>query len=79
MTKTEKHQEAFKRWQELAYRNCETDFRVNDLLEEIAGEKYCDYEELDNPIVEIINRLDDQELNDFLHGCEIIDREDKEA
>lgn len=79
MTKTEKHQEAFKRWQELAYRNCETDFRVNDLLEEIAGEKYSDYEELDNPIVEIINRLDDQELNDFLHGCEIIDREDKEA
>lgn len=79
MTKTEKHQEALKRWQELADRNCETDFKVNDLLEKIAGEKYSDYEELDNPIVEIINRLDDQELNDFLYGCEIIDREDKEA
>ena len=42
MTQTTKHQRAFERWQELAYRNCETDFRVNDLLEQIAGDKYND-------------------------------------
>lgn len=79
MTQTTKHQRAFERWQELAYRNCETDFRVNDLLEQIAGDKYNDYDELDNPIVEIINRLDEDELDSFLCGCYVIDRDDKES
>lgn len=73
MTKTEK---AMERWSELAFRNCSTDMQVNDLLERIAGDKYNDYDELDNPIWEIINRLDNEELDTFLIGCKLIDDND---
>lgn len=68
---------ALNRWQELAFRNCSTDILVNDLLQRIAGEKYDDYEELDNPIVTIIYRLTTDELIDFLSGCKHIDYSDR--
>lgn len=68
---------AFEQWQELAYRNCSTDIMVNDLLERIAGEKYSDYADLDDPIVTILNRLNIEELCDFISGCRTIDRADR--
>lgn len=71
---TEKKTRALERWQELAFRNCETDWAVNSLLEDIAGEKYDDYDELDDPIVEIIDRLDEDELDTFLSECDKIDK-----
>ena len=64
-----KAEAAFWHWQRLAYKDAESDYQVNDLLEEIAGEKYSDYEELDNPIWEIIQRLDEAELDAFIDGC----------
>lgn len=68
-TTLNKAEEAFWHWQRLAYKNAETDYQVNDLLQTIAAEKYDDYEELDNPIWEIIQRLDEAELDAFIDGC----------
>lgn len=65
-------EQAMNEWSRLAFENARTDAAVNDLLEEIAGDKYSDYEELDNPIWTIINRLDTAELFDFLERCESI-------
>ncbi len=76
---TEKKTRALQRWQELAFRNCETDWAVNELLERIAGEKYDDYEELDDPIVEIIDRLTEEELDAFIAEAKKIDQEDKKS
>lgn len=63
-------EKAMETWIELAYKNSRTDALVNELLEQIAGDKYNDYEELDDPIWTIINRLDTAELFTFLECCE---------
>lgn len=65
-------EKAMNEWCRLAFENARTDAEVNDLLQEIAGDKYDDYEELDDPIWTIINRLDNAELFDFLERCEAI-------
>lgn len=69
---TTKAEEAFTIWQELAFRSVRTDAEVNDLLQEIAGEKYNDYDELDDPIWEIINRLTEEELDEFIRRSDLI-------
>ena len=61
---------AFDTWAELAYRDTESDYQVNKLLEEIAGPKYDIYESSDDPIFDIINSLSAAELFNFLEGCE---------
>ncbi len=61
---------AFDTWAELAYRDTESDYQVNKLLEEIAGPKYDIYESSDDPIFDIINSLSADELFNFLEGCE---------
>lgn len=61
---------AFDTWAELAYRDTESDYQVNKLLEEIAGPKYNIYDSSDDPIFDIINSLSADELFNFLEGCE---------
>ena len=68
----EANQEALDRWAELACYNGATDAAVNDLLEEIAGEKYEKYEDYEDPIWEIIRSLSDEELDEFIDGCDYI-------
>jgi hypothetical protein len=71
--KKELAEKAMNEWCRLAFENARTDAEVNDLLQEIAGDKYDDYEELDDPIWTIINRLNTAELFSFLEGCEGIE------
>ena len=66
----ELRKKAFDTWAELAYKDAESDYQVNKLLEEIAGPKYNIYETSDDPIFNIINSLNTAELFDFLEGCE---------
>lgn len=69
----ELRKKAFDKWAELAYRDAASDCAVNKLLEEIAGPKYDNYDEYDDPIFDIIQTLDADELFRFLEGCEGIE------
>ena len=69
----ELRKKALETWQKLAYRDTESDYAVNRLLEEIAGPKYDKYDEYDDPIFDIINTLSADELFSFLEGCEGIE------
>lgn len=69
----ELRKKAFNKWAELAYRDDESDYRVNLILEEIAGPKYDKYNEFDDPIFDIIQTLDADELFEFLESCEAIE------
>lgn len=65
-------------WQELAASETatwETDFAVNDLLEEIAGGKYMDLDDDPDPIYTTIKNLTNAERRRFLIGCEQIKKE----
>lgn len=65
-------------WQELAASETatmETDFAVNDLLEEIAGSKYMDLDDDPDPIYTTIKNLTNAERRRFLIGCEQIKKE----
>ena len=75
---TNKQEQAMERWCDLAYRNCTTDYKVNDLLERIAGDKYLDSDHSDDPIWETIQSLNDNELAEFLDGCDDIDLDEEE-
>ena len=62
-------------WEELAVSETatqETDFAVNDLLEEIAGAKYMYFENDDDPIYTTIKNLTNAERRRFLAGCDKI-------
>ncbi len=61
---------AMEAWAELAFLNGRTDAKVNDLLEEIAGEKYIEDE--DDPIYLTIRNLTNAERRRFLEGCDAI-------
>ena len=63
---------ALNAWEELAYLNGRTDSAVNDLLEEIAGDKYLTFEEDDDPIYMTIHNLTNAERRRFLEGCKEI-------
>lgn len=68
-------EEAMNRWNELAcgeYCDSQSDLEVNDLLQKVAGDKYALYDELDNPIWDIIHMLDEDELIEFIDGCDEI-------
>lgn len=71
MARQEKEQKALDRWAELAFKNGRTDRAVNNLLEEIAGSKYV--EDGDDPIVETIQNLTDDELDEFIDECDDIE------
>jgi hypothetical protein len=60
-------------WLELAYRCTDTDYEVNDLLKELAGDKYLTHDEDDNQIYNTIYSLDFDELREFIRGCIDID------
>ena len=77
-TKNEKAELALYRWSFLAFKNGRTDAKVNDLLEDIAGDKYLTSETSDDPIWETIQALDEEELDEFLAGCDDIAKEEKE-
>lgn len=66
-------EQALEAWSELAFRNAKTDGQVNDLLEDIAGEKYLTSDESDDPIWETICSLTDEEIEIFMTGCKEID------
>jgi hypothetical protein len=66
MKNTDKAQEAFKLWQYLAFKNADTDYLINKLLEEIAGTEYYELDEIDP--YEIIQTLDEEQLDAFLDG-----------
>jgi len=57
-------------WGVLACYNSKTDLMVNDLLEEIAGEKYVVDD--DDPIYTTIKNLSEEERQAFIEGCEKI-------
>ena len=59
-------------WEELALLDMDTDREVNDLLEEIAGEKYRTLEDTNDPIYLTIYALTNSERRRFLKGCEKI-------
>lgn len=69
----ELRKKAFNKWAELAFRDDESDYQVNKLLEEIAGAKYDKYNEYDDPIFDIIQTLNADELFSFLESCEGIE------
>ena len=71
-----RNEKALEKWEALAYKNGWTDALVNDLLEDIAGDKYRTSENSDDPIWETIQALDDKEIEEFLRGCEDIARKE---
>ncbi len=71
-----RNEKALEKWEALAYKNGWTDALVNDLLEDIAGDKYRTSENSDDPIWETIQALDDKEIEEFLRGCEDIERKE---
>lgn len=73
MTTNELKTKAFDKWVELIERDAEADYKVNDLLQSLTGYTEEQYNELDDPIYEIINNwLSDEALLLFLEGCEKI-------
>jgi hypothetical protein len=47
----------------------DTDYAVNDLLEDVADTKYLTTDDDDNPIYNTIQSLDFDELRTFIKGC----------
>lgn len=73
MTTNELRTKAFDKWAELIERDAEADYKVNNLLQNLTGYTPEQYDELDDPIYEIINNwLSDEALLLFLEGCEKI-------
>lgn len=69
-------EKAMEAWEELAFLNTRTDYKVNDLLEKIAGSKYLTSEaDPDDPIYHTILNLTTSERREFLKGCERIKAE----
>ena len=62
---------AFKAW-EYCLENAVWDYKINDLLVDIAGKKYDIYEQDDDPIYTIIGSLTASERRRFIKGVEEI-------
>ena len=63
-------EKALNLWCILAEYNMKSDFFVNDLLEDIAGEKYMTENKSDDPIVDTIRNLTNSECRKFIQQAE---------
>ena len=63
---------ALEAWWACIELNARADYKVNDLLEKIAGAKYNVYESDDDPIYTIIGNLTASERRRFIKGAKEI-------
>lgn len=65
-------QAALEAWSQCLNHNMAIDFEINELLEDIAGNRYSIYEQDDDPIYTIIGCLTASERRRFIKGVKEI-------